>query len=352
MRKRRFIVAFLFLTLSFMAAGSSLSIAQQKKDEKKLPPINPAQAKLLQTFKGLDGPGLALASSINASIVAAACDRSTIQMWHKDTILGIRSGDNSANVFRGHTGPVLALAWNGGPVLASAGADKKIILWQVARGSILRKLETPFLVRALAMSSDGKRLASAGDATVVQLWDMESGKSTKQLKGHKDWIKCLAFSADGKQLVSGGYENNAILWNVDTGNKVRELPAPPKKKPKQEPDVIPITEVAFSPDGKQIALGRADGEIDMVNPANGQKIRTLKGHESRITGLIFHPSNKLLVSSSRDGTVRLWNPANGAAFKTLTGHNAWVEDVGFLAQGTMLASVGADRTVRVWSLTP
>lgn len=348
---RRISIVFTLTTLVLLSLGSAI-VTAQKKDEPKLPPINPAQARLEQTFKGLDGPGFAIASSDAASMVAAACDKNTIQLWHKDTIYGIRSGSNSANVLSGHQGTVTDLAWNGGPVMASSGADMKIVLWQVATGKVLHKMDTKSLVRCLAMSPDGKTLASAGDEPEIQLWDVDSAKAAKELKGHKDWVLCLTFSADGKQLLSGGYEGEAILWDVAGAKQIRQIPEPPSKKPKTPEDPIPVTEVAISPDGKQAVVGRANGTIDVVDPNNGKKIRTLTGHTSSITGLVYHPSGTLLVSSSKDSTVRLWNPSNGGSFKELKDHTAWVQDVAFLAKGTLLVSVGADRTVRVWNLTP
>lgn len=317
----------------------------------KLPAIAPAQARLEQTMRGLDGPGLALALSEDAAMIAAACDGGTIQLWHKDTLLGVRDGSDSVNVLTGHSGPVLDLAWNGGKGLASVGADRKVLLWNALEGKLVHTLEAGFLVRALALSPDGKILAGVGDSVNIQLWDAEAGKPAKELKGHTDWIHCLCFSSDGKQFISGGYEGSAILWDVGAGAKIRDLPAPPKDKPKDPPPVVPVTAVTISPDGKQALLGLADGNIDQVNLADGKAIRSLKGHASAVTGLLYHPSGTLIVSCSKDGSVRLWNPADGALIKALTDHTAWVEDIALLAEGTRLVSISADQTVRVWNLT-
>ncbi len=341
----------LFSVLVLGLLGLGLSGNAQQKEPEKLPPINPSQARLEQTFKGLDGPGFAIVANRDGSLVAAACDRNTIQLWSKDVLFGIRSGDSSANVLKGHQGTVTGLAWNGGPVLASAGADKKILLWSLDTGKIAHTIDTDYLVRAMAMSSDGELLASGGDRTSLQLWDTGSGKLAREMKGHSDWVTCLAFSEDGKRLASGGYEGQALLWDVNSGNKVRELPKPAKKDPKNPPPIVVVSAVTFHPDGKSAAVGRANGEIQLVNTENGNVNRTLKGHSSAITGLAFHPEGELLVSCSKDGSIRLWNPSNGGTFKTLEDHKAWVEDVAFLSQGTLLASVGADQTVRVWNLT-
>jgi WD40 repeat protein len=345
-------VRWIALLAVLLLLGGSLAVAQQPAPPK-YPPLKPDQTKLEQSFSGLDGPGFALAASDEAGVVVAACDGGTIHVWHKDTLLGIRTGSHTANVFRGHQGAVLDLAWNGGPVLASIGADRKLLVWNMEKGVVADTLEgSAVLIRTLALSPDGKLLAAAGDSPLIQVWDLGAKKTLKPLQGHSDWIRCLAFSPDSKSLLSGGYEGTALLWDVAKGEKLRALPAPPMPAPKTPPDIIPVTRVVFSPDGKQVLLGRADGTIDQVNPDNGQKVRTLTGHTSAISGLAYHPGAAVLASCSKDCTIRLWNPANGAPFKELKDHGAWVEGVAFLDNGTRLASVSADRTVRVWNLSP
>src|SRR5438105_4654962 len=108
-----------FLLLAAAGWGGPPITAQPPAKAPALPPINPALARLDQTFTGLDGPGLAITHSEELCTVAAACEDGTVQFWHKDTLFGARSGSGSANVLRGHDGPVTGLAWNGGPVLAS-----------------------------------------------------------------------------------------------------------------------------------------------------------------------------------------------------------------------------------------
>jgi WD40 repeat protein len=312
------------------------------------PAINPAQARLDQTVSGLDGPGLALAVKDSGELLAAGCEHGSILFWGKDVTMGIRAASGTANVLQGHDGAVTALAWNGGPVLASAGVDRKVILWDVAGGKPLHTLTAGAVVRALVTSPDGKTLASAGDDTAVQLWDAVSGKAGAKLSGHTDWVLALAFSPDGKTLASGGHDGTVKLWDVAGAKKVLDVPAKPTAMP-PAPDNA-VMALAFSPDGKTLAVGGSDAAVHLLNVADGKVVRSLAGHGSSVKALAFHPGGALLASASRDRTVRLWNPANGQALKTLEGHTAWVEGVAFFAEGTRLVSVGADQTVRLWDL--
>jgi WD40 repeat protein len=336
----------LFLVVGVLIGSASL--AQPPPKPPALPAIAPNLARLDATIGGLDGPGSGLVYSEPAGILAASCETGSIHYWNKDVIGGIRVGEGAPDCLQAHQGPVTALAWNGGPLLASAGADQKLLLWSMPDGTVAHSLTPQGVVRALAMSPDGKVLASAGDDAAVQLWDIASAKPLTKLAAHTDWLLCLAFSPDGKLLASGGYDGTVRLWDVAAGKKLLDILARPPM-PADASNIVMA--VAFSPDGKQLAVGGTDAQVHLFNVADGKIVRSLPGHTSSVTSLAFHPSGTLLVSASKDRTVRLWSPANGQMIKALEGHTAWVEGVAFLAQGTRLASVGADHTVRLWELT-
>jgi WD40 repeat protein len=340
------------LVPSLLLAAFTLApaLAQPPAKAPPLPPIAPALARLDHTMGGLDGPGFAIAGGRGSGMIAAACERGTVQLWHRDALLGIRSGTGTAQQLRGHDGAVIGLAWHGGPVLASAGAGK-ILLWSLPEGKLLHTLPVERQVRALAMSPDGKLIASAGDDRVVQLWETDSGKPAASLRDHTDWVLCLRFNPAGNLLASGGHDGLVRLWDVAAGKKLRDLPGTPVPPPKVPPEPVTILSVAFSPDGKELAIGSANGQIRLVSVADGKLLRVLAGHTSAVADLAFHPSGTVLASAGKDRTVRLWNPANAQPLKVLEGHTAWVQGVVFLTRGTRLASVGADQTVRVWDLT-
>ncbi len=317
-----------------------------------LPPINPALAHLDQTVGGLDGPGLAVAVKESGDLLIAGGEQGSLQLWGKDVSMGIRCADGTPNLVRAHDGPVTALAWNGGPVLASAGTDKKIILWDVAGQKPLHTLPAASVVRALVMSPDGKALAAAGEDSAVQMWDVPTAKAGAKLTGHADWVLALAFGPDGKELASGGCDGTVKIWDVETGKERLDVPVRAAARPNQPPpEADTVMSLAFSPDGKALAVGGSDTLIHLLNPADGKLLRSLPGHTSSVRALAFHPGGALLVSGGKDRTVRLWNPASGQALKTLEGHTAWVEGLALFAQGTRLASVGADQALRLWDLS-
>jgi WD40 repeat protein len=119
--------------------------------------------------------------------------------------------------------------------------------------------------------------------------------------------------------------------------------------------------VVFSPDGRLLASGGADGVIVLwevvTSPRSGVTTyqylrRPLTGHTSFITSLAFSPDGKTLASSSADGTVRLWEVKTGQPLgQALSGHSSLVLTVAFSPDGRTLASGGADQTIILWDVS-
>lgn len=91
-----------------------------------------------------------------------------------------------------------------------------------------------------------------------------------------------------------------------------------------------VTVVAFSPDGKTLALASGDRTIWLWDAALGTHQQTLEGHVNSVNAVAFSPDGKTLASASDDGTIRLWDAATGAHRKTPEEHGDWVKAVAFL----------------------
>src|SRR5262249_27406771 len=139
--------------------------------------IQPDQARPAQFQANLGSPGLALAYNEADGTLVVAEENGALQYGQKPALLGVQSGESTPLVLRGPTAPVTALGWSTGPTLASGGADGRILLWSMSTGAVTSTLTgSTGIIRALAMSPDGKLLASGGDDAAVYLWEVASGK--------------------------------------------------------------------------------------------------------------------------------------------------------------------------------
>lgn len=222
-----------------------------------------------------------------------------------------------------------------------------------ARNSLVTNLEakpklTHFLtahtdtIRALAYSPDGHLLASAGKDLSIILWDAQTNQPVgRPLKGHTNWINALAFSPDSHTLISVGVDGTIRRWDVSTGEAVGQP---------LSPNTSELWSVACNPDGKTFATGDKDGTIIRWDMTSAKPIgEPLQGHTDLVYALAYSPDGKILASGSGDGTVRLWDAANGQPIgEPLAEHKGAVLALAFSPDGSRLASTGTDESVIFW----
>jgi WD40 repeat protein len=117
----------------------------------------------------------------------------------------------------GHKGFVWAVAFSPDGKRAVSGGNEEVIkLWDLETGKESRQVEARgFRVHGLAFSSDSRRIASANyDGRTVSLWDAETGTELHRFEGHTGEVYDVAFSADGRFLVSGGEDKSVRVWRV------------------------------------------------------------------------------------------------------------------------------------------
>ena len=152
-----------------------------------------------------------------------------------------------------------------------------------------------------------------------------------------DAISDIAFSPDGRFLaVAAG--NGIYLHDTRSRGAIDHF----------ETDNPPEA-IAFAPDSKLLATGMSDGTVEIRRVADGQLLTSLIGHEAEVTSVSFSPDGEKLVSTSWDATVRLWSVDNGKLLATLVREDAaTVTSATFSPDGRTLATTGAyTRTVRV-----
>src|SRR5262249_46844038 len=82
-------------------------------------------------------------------------------------------------------------------------------------------------VASVAFSPDGKSLAEACYDRLIRVWDTHSGRETRRLLGHRDWVSSVVFAPDGTLLASGSRDWTVRVWQAGSGKELRRLQGHP-----------------------------------------------------------------------------------------------------------------------------
>jgi len=167
----------------------------------------------------------------------------------------------------------------------------------------------------LVFSPGGKLLASAGRDGVVRLWDAASGKEMNRLAGHNGFAYCVALSPDNKLLASGDV-SHVHLWEVASGRKLRSLVALDRGNKANTGRIIGIYGLAFLRDGKLLAASEGSDGIRLWEVATGKDLGRLEHRRpDRMVNLLAAATT--LASATPDGTIRFWDAGKRRKLRTI-----------------------------------
>jgi RNA polymerase sigma factor (sigma-70 family) len=307
-----------------------------------------ATGKELRRFPSHRGQPSRVAFSPDGNILASVSPaNSLVCLYEANTGKELR-------LLQGHQSGVCCAAFSpDGIFLASGDIKGTVRLWKPDVGNPLPKppSQPDEEVRhvngdwgdlhAMTFSPDGKILAFAGEDGKIRLWNARAGDEMRRLNGHPKAVLSLAFSPDGKHLASAGADKTIRLWAMATGEQVRVVA--------EKADMVLC--VVFAPDARLIASACRDGTLALCDPHTGRVIREWQGHSFAASSVAFSPHGKQLVSGAAwDSSLRLWDVNTGNDLQACVFHRASVNLVRWLPGGKSLLSIDRSNRIIWWNL--
>ena len=337
-RWRTIAIAVLAATSVILAgAGVLVLLAQQNAVHQRDTAISDEVAIRSETIGNAD-PGVAKLLSLAAWRISPTAE-AHYAMLDEAALPGIAA-------LSGHTGPVNAIAISpDGRFLASGGDDRTVRLWHLPNGQPIGK-PLPIStgrVKSVAFSPDGKLLAVSTVNGTVQLWSVATGKPAGPVRDSRNRsMNTVAFSPNGQTLATGSENGTLQLWDI---------PALTPDGPPLASHSRAIYSVAFGRDGTTLASGNQTGTVQLWDVSTRQPIgQPLLDDNGSVLSVAFSQDGKTLAVGGNSG-ARLWDVATGRSIgRRFSRNTRSVFSVAFSPDGRTLVTGSQDSSVRLWDL--
>lgn len=245
------------------------------------------------------------------------------------------------SALKGHTERATDVAFS--PInyqVATASADRTAKLWDLD-GSVLRKFEGHLdRLARISFHPSGRYLGTASFDKTWRLWDVETGEELLLQEGHSRSVYGISFHHDGSLAASCGLDSLARVWDLRSGRSILAL----------EGHVKPVLGVSFSPNGYHLATGGEDNTCRIWDLRKRKCLYIIPAHANLISQVKFEPQEGyFLVTASYDMTAKVWSSKDFKPVRTLSGHESKITSLDVVADGQCIVTVSHDRTIKLWS---
>ncbi len=289
----------------------------------------------LGTLKGHKGEILSLAfDPQNQCLVSSAVDR-TIPFWDIPKTASLHSIPTPEEL-------IYSLVFSpSGKEIITVGSQRRAKIWTKEGKEIESWQAGLATLTALAVSSDGKRIAIGGLDRVIRIWNSENLQQDPiELRGHAGTIKGLAWSNQDTLLLSLGSDSQARVWNP----KEKEIIYTYKASDRN------LQSAAISPEGTYAVFGTKTGGVIIVDLRTGLVKHEFAQHQGSVNAVMISHDGQTIFSAGAEGTLKQWKAGEPALppLARLDEHKGAISNLALSPQGDRLASTGREGLIRIY----
>jgi WD40 repeat protein len=246
----------------------------------------------------------ALAISPDGHFLASGSWDEKIELWQLETGTLVRNLSH-------HQASVRSLAITpNSQTLISGSFDETIVLWSLPDGEVIAKIVDREPIAAIALSADGTFLASTGDDGIVKIWSLSSGLKIAESNDNKHSICSLTIGPDSQTIAAGTVNGYMVMWKLE--NTENDRPQQLSLLQSIKAHAGQINGCLISPDNQYAITGSVDGKAKVWYRGEDLQFRDkarsiLKGDPGRsVMSVAIDPSGNIVAIGGADGTIQLW----------------------------------------------
>ncbi|KIW03981.1 uncharacterized protein PV09_04812 [Verruconis gallopava] len=258
----------------------------------------------------------------------------------------------------GHRTDVRALALSSDDKMLASASSGSLKIWNVKTGTCLRTLECGYSLCCAFLPGD--RIVVVGTKSGdLELFDIASSTLLESVPAHDGAVMALQIHPDGRSLVSGSADKSAKFWKFEIVEE--NIPGTRRTTPrlklvqtrilKMNDDILSI---CYTPDARLLAVSTLDNTVKVFFDDSLKLFLTLYGHKLPVLNMSVSSDSKIIATCSADKNVRLWGLDFGDCHKAFFAHQDSVMQVSFIPQppsreeGHHFFSASRDRLIKSW----
>jgi WD40 repeat protein len=266
----------------------------------------------------------------------------TVSEDHLARLWSVKTGKETAAL--PHPRRVSYAAFSRDRKMLLTASGERLMVWDVAALPQIPSAPKVSLVHDAPVlygefSADGREILSVDFGGTARVWNVETGQERTELR--RSEIRLARLSPDGRRMATAGENRVLQIWDTATGASVGQ-PVPHEYQ---------ITAVAFGPDGQRVVTAN-EGSVRVWDTESGSAVTPPMQHDDRVMHVVFSADGTRVLTASTDRTARVWNAASGQPVTEPLEHGGVVRYAEFSPNGQQVVTASEDRTARLWSLSP